>query len=303
MDSAFAAMTGPQGPAVTFAPLLNNVVHLAAADLDACNTAADHVLDCADSLGGLTNVLNAPEEDLIACVCCSSGTLLADGYSSCYDYLTGAPGYEATDYEPYGVFYTVCNAQSSCGASSLTADTTEEDASMVTRPGYDEGPVTATAIIDVTTIASEDYLPTTTEPSECWDMISTFDSCEAETAGFATMPYAVQASCYCCGGSGQWTDEIDSSASVCAKWASTGEPYTVYPVATRFATFCEDYDDVCESKETGTATVTDAEKDNEPTETDAQDAEETTDNPDAAASVRVGYGAAAVAALALGMVI
>ena len=98
MDSAFAAMTGPPAPAVTFAPLLNNVVHLAA-DLDVCNAVADHVLDCADSFGGLTDLLTVPEEDLMACFCCSSGTLLADGYSSCYDYLTGEPGYAATDYE------------------------------------------------------------------------------------------------------------------------------------------------------------------------------------------------------------
>ncbi|KAI6779897.1 uncharacterized protein J7T54_001985 [Emericellopsis cladophorae] len=317
MDSAFAAMTGPPAPAVTFAPLLNNVVHLAA-DMDACNTVADHVLECADSLGGLTNIFNVPEEDLIACVCCDSGTLLADGYSSCYDYLTDAPGYAATDYEPYGVFYTVCNAEGSCAASGTTATTTEEDdASMTTMPDSDEGPVTATVSIDVTTIASEDYMPTTTEPAECWDMISMFDACEAETAGFSTMPFAAQASCYCCGSSGQWTDEIDSSASVCADWASTGEPYTVYPVATRFATFCDDYDDVCESQETEMPTVTDddedneltstgdedSEEDNEPIDTGDEDVEEPPDNRDAAVSVRVGYGAAAVAALALGMVI
>ena len=67
---------------------------------------------------------------------------------------------------------------------------------MTTMPGSDEEPVTATATLDVTTIASEDYMPATTEPAECWDMVYMFDACEAETAGFATMWPVEQASCY-----------------------------------------------------------------------------------------------------------
>ncbi|KAF5026595.1 hypothetical protein F66182_1321 [Fusarium sp. NRRL 66182] len=89
-----------------------------------------------------------------------------------------------------------------------------------------------------------------TYAAACVDMLDIFTSCTNKIDGFTTLAFREQASCYCCHTSGRslvWTDEMDSHASTCAEWASTGEPDTAYSVAKTFATFCSQFSDVCET--------------------------------------------------------
>ncbi|KAL7948558.1 hypothetical protein V8C42DRAFT_314839 [Trichoderma barbatum] len=122
------------------------------------------------------------------------------------------------------------------GAEGSTADPTRT--SVTGRPGA-SGTRTATSL--VTTLATA-----------CGQMVDIFIECTRNTAGFTDLPFGEQAYCYCCrtalDGRVTWTDEIETYASTCEKWAATagpGEPDTAYDVAKTFATFCHHFSDVC----------------------------------------------------------
>lgn len=92
-----------------------------------------------------------------------------------------------------------------------------------------------------------------------------------DVSGILTCPVS------CGGRSSTWTDEFDQYASTCANWAVTAEPDTIYVVASRYATFCENFDDACEPATT-TTEDSDSEPTGSPSETTGTDAEETGDS-------------------------
>ena len=83
---------------VTLPPNLNQAVNIAA-DLDACETAATRLLNCADEAGGLDGLLNAAPDEVLSCACCSSRAPVSRAYLSCSDYLSEEFPMATTDYE------------------------------------------------------------------------------------------------------------------------------------------------------------------------------------------------------------
>merc|ERR1712000_682614 len=261
------------GAQVTLPPNLNNAINVAA-DLDACATAATHLLDCADEAGGLDALMTVAPQELFGCACCSSQIPLANAYSSCSNHLSEEYPLATTDYEAYGLIYTVCQTED-CGGGGI--NTNDEDGMTTVTAAVSE-----TDIGVLTSFTSSDVLPTAA--SACWDMLDMFDVCIQETPGFADMPFASQAPCYCCRTRGDvvvWTDELDEYASECADWATTGEPSTIYPAASKFASFCDNFYDACEGPATETLTATET----EPTGTEETGAPEPTD---AGVQLRIG---------------
>lgn len=121
-------------------------------------------------------------------------------------------------------------------------------------------------------------------------------------------------SCHTRRGEVLWTDELDDYASECAEWAKTGEPWTVYPAASRFASFCNNFSDACEATttvsepESTTAIVETATETETESETDKPTGSETEPtgtqgiaqpgSTDAGVELRVGCVAGLVVALA-----
>lgn len=89
-------LAGTATAQITVPPYLNNEINLAN-DMDACMSAGNQVLNCADQVGGFDNLLGADPDELLACACCADGSALAPAYSSCYEYLSDE-GAGLTDY-------------------------------------------------------------------------------------------------------------------------------------------------------------------------------------------------------------
>ena len=85
-----------------------------------------------------------------------------------------------------------------------------------------------------------------------------------------TIQALTQHSCRTREGVKKWTDELDDYASECADWAITGEPSTIYPAASKFASFCDNFYDACRAPAATTLTATEA-----ATETETATEEET----------------------------
>ncbi|KAH7143839.1 hypothetical protein EDB81DRAFT_508851 [Dactylonectria macrodidyma] len=329
---------GTTAAQVTLAPELLNVgaVDTDSPEYSICETAAGIAEGCISAVGN-------DEDAFVSCACCADTTNIAEIYAGCSSWVSVEAGATASDlYSAFGQVATICDMGDCGGGGSIPTDTvsepdftsealgSESTSDFVPETTSTEDSFTTTTESSVaetfSTSSAEDSTITSSSDAEqtyaiaCVDMISLFTSCTNKISGFTDLPNSEQASCYCCrtdGSTLSWTDELDSYATTCADWASTGEPDTAYPVARTFATYCERFSDVCDgasvtTTESDSASVTrnsnsdtSVNLDNmdpvtvtvQPTETSSED------DDNAASSARIGCGAvlAAIAALAIAL--
>ncbi|KAK7420084.1 hypothetical protein QQX98_002946 [Neonectria punicea] len=247
---------------LTVGPGLLNIAAVDVSDPEytTCSVVADYVAGCVTSLGGSDALATADPNEILGCACCVSRTAIYPLYSACSSYLSdeGGSSYSSA-YTAYGDLYSICGMSADCsGGSGATAteesSTAEETSSEET--SSDE-PTSTEEISDDSTITGT---AEQTYATACEDMIGLFTSCTNKIEDFTDLPFREQASCYCCrtrNGQLTWTDQLDEFATTCRDWAKTGEPETAYSVAKTFATFCENFSDVCDDA-TITSESTDA---------------------------------------------
>ncbi|KAH7159838.1 hypothetical protein B0J13DRAFT_114278 [Dactylonectria estremocensis] len=324
---------GTAAAQVTIAPelLQFNAVDTDSPEYSICETAAGIADSCISAAGN-------DEDAFVSCACCADSTNIAEIYAGCSSWVSVEAGATASDlYSAFGQVATLCDL-GDCGSGGILTSSVSEPAFTSEAFGSE---ATSDVVSETTSAEDTAFTTTVTSASEtssaedssitsasdaeqtyaiaCVDMISLFTSCTNKISGFTDLPNSDQASCYCCrtdGATLTWTDELDSYATTCADWASTGEPDTAYPVARTFATYCERFTDVCDgaavtsTTDSESASVTRNSDSNtsvdfngvdpvtvtvQPTETDSSD------DDNAASSVRIGCGAvlAAIAALAI----
>ncbi|KPM46041.1 hypothetical protein AK830_g478 [Neonectria ditissima] len=311
------------------------LLNIAAIDVDdpeytTCSVVADYVAGCVTSLGGSDALATADPNEILGCACCVDNTAIYPLYSACSSYLSdeGGPSY-VDSYSAYGDLYSICGMSAACSADSGATSTEETSTAEETSTEETSEETTSTEATS-TEETSDSTITGTAEQTyatACEDMIGLFTSCTNKIDDFTDLPFREQASCYCCrtrNGQLTWTDQLDEFATTCRDWAKTGEPETAYSVAKTFATFCENFSDVCEdatltsepasATDSATAQATDSASEGlgdmgdavtvtvQPTAADTS-AAATTTSDNAGASLRVACGAvlAAVAAMAIAL--
>ncbi|KAK0386133.1 hypothetical protein NLU13_5970 [Sarocladium strictum] len=271
-----------------------------------CVDAGDLILECGERWGGPDEIANLPPDEIFGCACCDSGRPVYSDYQSCSSYMASEMAGLTSEADVYGQLATMCSAMGSCSgrASSATATATG------TRPTR----TSASNIPSTITRENSETITAAVAVTECTQMLDMFSSCILETPRFTDLGYKSQAECYCCASSrGQttgtltWTDEIDQYASVCWNWAKSGATNTDWGYASTFATFCDNFSDVCN----GVSVTVNAAGE---TETDSSSSSENTgavtvtvtggsqstasDEPGAAAGLRAGCAGGLVAVVA-----
>ncbi|KAF7559835.1 hypothetical protein G7046_g4333 [Stylonectria norvegica] len=272
MQSALLSLFAAAGVAAQHVTLPAQALVVAAIDpadpqYTVCSAANELLSYCVSSIGGTDAVLTADPTAILNCACCAEETALSPLFSVCSTYLSDeAPSY-STQYSAYGDLYSLCGENANCGSASAGSSArsgSSETASGSSATGRNGGGGGAggssgtprTSSFPTATSSSDDQSTITSSPATqtyataCEDMIGIFTSCTNKVDGFTDLPFGEQASCYCCrtGRNGRlsWTDALDDYASTCADWAVTGEPNTAYSVAETFATFCENFTEVCD---------------------------------------------------------
>jgi hypothetical protein len=224
-----------------------------------CTVANSYINYCIESIGGTGALATAAPTDLAECVCCADGTAVSEVYSTCSSYLSAEEPSLSQEIDAYSTFYNACGFNS-CGGSRPTrtasgqASSSAATSATATAPaGDDDDDATLTTAIQPSSASLSIPVSITSAaamPDACGSMVNLYSSCSNKIDGFSDMPYRQQASCYCCQTSARslvWHDDLDNYAQTCRDWARTGEPDTIFPVASTFATFCDNFSDVCEA--------------------------------------------------------
>ncbi|KOS21161.1 hypothetical protein ESCO_004035 [Escovopsis weberi] len=224
-----------------------------------CTSASSFIAGCYNKFGGETGLFTADPLALNECVCCAGTVDVAPAYSVCSSFLASEAPLLSTQVSAFGDLYSICEGNTAICASA-GAGSGSSPASKTTPPTASNPSVTAPGAVRPSQTNSQPTI--TSGPSAsgavpiqaCTDMVDYFTSCEFNTPGFKSMPFGQQASCYCCATSNGRvfsTNALDQAASSCAAWAKTGEPDTIYPVASTFASFCKVLGQgICESHTT-----------------------------------------------------
>jgi transcription elongation factor Elf1 len=221
-----------------------------------CTVANSYVNFCVQSIGGTDALATAAPTALAECVCCADGTAVSEVYSTCSSYLSAEEPSLSVEIDAYSTFYNACSL-TSCGGSrpTRTASGQASSSAIATATatvGDDDDDATLTTSIKPSSASLSIPASITSAaamPDSCASMVNLYSSCSNQIDGFSDMPYRQQASCYCCHTSARslvWHDDLDNYAQTCRDWARTGEPDTIFPVASTFATFCDNFSDVCE---------------------------------------------------------
>ncbi|KAH7324600.1 hypothetical protein B0I35DRAFT_406387 [Stachybotrys elegans] len=255
-----------------------------------CTSLDEVLVSCVNELGG-SDAATADPTGLFECACCGGGSPISESFSTCATYIFDEEPSMTSEASLYANIYSVCSGLGVFCSASATATATAA-------PSLTSSSITVTAAPESTTESALDSLSISITatgtidsiPTECQSMVGLFTSCVAEIDGFSDLPYGEQASCYCCRttrGVVTWTDELDEYAQTCRDWARTGEPDTIFPVASTFAVFCDNFSDVCEGSSPATETA-----EQSPSNTDTPNPTEEEDNrvtvtvtPDAAAGL------------------
>ncbi|KAK7421000.1 hypothetical protein QQZ08_010174 [Neonectria magnoliae] len=257
LSSVVAA--GSVAAQLTVGPGLLNIAAVDVTDPEytTCSIVADYVAGCVTSLGGSDALATADPNEIIGCACCASKTAIYPLYSACSSYLSDEGGFSySSAYTAYGNLYSICGISADCsGGSGATAteksSTVEETSSEETSSEETSSEETSSDEPTSTEESNDSTITGTAEQTyatACEDMIGLFTSCTNKIEDFTDLPFREQASCYCCrtrNGQLTWTDQLDEFATTCRDWAKTGEPETAFSVAKTFATFCENFSDVC----------------------------------------------------------
>uniref|UniRef100_A0A8H7N491 Extracellular membrane protein CFEM domain-containing protein n=1 Tax=Bionectria ochroleuca TaxID=29856 RepID=A0A8H7N491_BIOOC len=250
-SAAFTLFAAGAAAQFTLPPLAN----FAAVNADSCDTVAPVITSCYSKFGGSNGMLTADPNAIIGCACCTAGSNLAPAYSGCSSELRPSSSSAAG---VYGSLYSICQLGATCGGSTATA--TRSGSSSSSRSS---GSASASASGSSRTITSAPSTRTSASSSPnasgnsqaCYDMLDMYSQCVSSTKGFSDLPFQSQAPCYCCStgrNTVTWHDDLDNYAATCAQWASSVET-SVYSVASRFASFCHQFSDACDSAATSTS--------------------------------------------------
>ncbi|VUC37605.1 unnamed protein product [Clonostachys rosea] len=268
-SAAFALFAAGAAAQFTLPPLAN----FAAVNDDSCGTVAPVITSCYSKFGGSNGMLTADPNAIIGCACCTAGSNLAPAYSGCSSELRPSSSSAAG---VYGSLYSICQLGATCGGSTATA--TRSGSSSSSRSSAS---ASASASGSSRTITSAPSTRTSASSSAnasgnsqaCYDMLDMYSQCVSSTKGFSDLPFQSQAPCYCCESARNtvtWHDDLDNYAATCAQWASSVET-SVYSgmfrlfyskaivssntptVASRFASFCHQFSDACDSVATSTS--------------------------------------------------
>jgi hypothetical protein len=252
----------------------------------------DVLNDCADSWGGIDKIDSVAPDKILACACCDGKSALSNDYGTCASYVSEEEPSLTSEASAYGLFATLCSQSATC-TGSASGSTVRSATASATSASEESSSISGASATNSGSTPTPTPGPSgsSNDDPACGSMYGMFESCIKETEGFADLPYRSQAPCYCCGGSRQtWTDELDDYASTCWDWASASATNTKWDYARTFATFCENFSDICEdrtstdasSQPTGGVTVT---------VTQAGGSDQPTDSPDAAVDLRISSAA------------
>ncbi|KAI9152071.1 hypothetical protein HJFPF1_09294 [Paramyrothecium foliicola] len=311
---------GAAAQQITALPQLRNAAIAAAVNTNdpeytICTNANSYLEFCINSLGGSSGLATAAPTALVGCVCCIEGTAISEAFSTCSSYLSAEEPSMSAEYSAYETLYSICGL-TSCAAGSSRPSAT--GAASGTRGGDDDDDdetITSSIIPASGTISIPSSITATASlddfPLECNSMLGLYESCSSKIDGFSAQPYRQQAECYC---RLVWTDELDGYAQTCRDWAETGDPSTFFPLASTFATFCDNFSDVCHGPATAAPESTNspsgdddsndsdddsnaAGDDDRETVTVTQSTPQETDRPGVGSAVRAGCAAAFAGAM------